>query len=85
MWRANQRALWTYEPDPYPGRIVFFAATEADGVNALEPERAWRALARGGVESHRVPGTHISMNYPPSVGVVAGILGPAIARALGRT
>lgn len=82
LWRANQRALWNYTPPPYPGRIVFFAASEIDGVNAERPDRAWRALADGGMEVHSVPGSHITMNYPPNIGAVASVLRLAIARAL---
>lgn len=47
VWRANQRALWTYQPPPYAGPILFFAATDADGVNVARPERAWLDLAPG--------------------------------------
>lgn len=58
---------------------------EADGVNAEQPDRAWRNLARGGVDVHHVPGSHITMNYPPNVATIAEILIVEIARALGMT
>lgn len=84
-WRAGQVALHTYSPSPYPGRVLFFSAMEADGVNAEQPDRAWRNLARGGVDVHHVPGSHITMNYPPNVATIAEILIVEIARALGMT
>lgn len=79
VWRANQRALWTYRPAPLASDVLFFAASQADGVNALRPERSWHALVRGRLTVHAVPGTHISMNYPPNIGVVAEVLGAALA------
>lgn len=85
VWRANQRALFSYQPQPYSGQILFFTATESDGVNLTQPERAWHPLARGGVLVHPVPGTHITMNYHPNIGAVAAVLGPALATSLGRS
>lgn len=80
IWRANQQALWTYRPPPYSGKVLFFAATEGDGIHVIRPERAWSSLAR--VDIHPVPGTHITMNYPPNIHAVAEVLGAAIDKAL---
>jgi acyl transferase domain-containing protein/thioesterase domain-containing protein/acyl carrier protein len=72
MFQSNLRALRDYRVKQiYPGKIVFFRATEREEFNHPNPERGWFDLARGGVEVHEVPGNHITMNYPPHVEVMA--------------
>lgn len=78
VWRANQQALWSYAPPPYPGRALFFAAGEDDGVNVVRPERAWRPLVRGGLDLRAVTGTHITMNQPPHVDAIAAAIADAL-------
>ncbi|HZF09879.1 MAG TPA: non-ribosomal peptide synthase/polyketide synthase [Thermoanaerobaculia bacterium] len=73
---GHRRALGRYVPRPYPGELLFLRAT--DGA-PLEP---WRAVARGGIEAHTMPGGHMSMLFPPHVAAVGHRLREAIARCL---
>ncbi len=49
MFKVNAQAMWDYQPRVYPGRILFFRASEKDAINAKNPERAWFDLAQEGV------------------------------------
>jgi amino acid adenylation domain-containing protein len=65
---ANYRARSRYVPSVYPGRLDLFRCTESAAWREDEPLNGWGDLARGGVEVHRVPGTHTSMYREPHVG-----------------
>jgi thioesterase domain-containing protein len=69
VFRANVRAMLSYEPQLYPGRITFFRASEQ--IADVDPAHAWRNLAADGVEVHVVPGDHYTMLREPSVQVMA--------------
>jgi thioesterase domain-containing protein/acyl carrier protein len=51
----------TYNPNPYPGKIVLFKAQEFPPGMLLESSLGWAALARDGVEVHTIPGHHTSI------------------------
>jgi amino acid adenylation domain-containing protein len=68
---ANTIALFDYTPQPYPGSLLFFRATERRPVDDPHPELHWPPLARDGVEVLFVPGTHESMHEPPNVRAIA--------------
>ena len=69
VFRTNVRALLSYKPQSYPGRITFFRASEQ--VADVDPADAWQNLAADGVEVHVVPGDHYTMLREPSVQVMA--------------
>lgn len=71
VFQRNIEALKYYNPRPYPGRILFFRASDRDSITPAHPERAWLDLAVGGVEIHEVPGNHITMNFSPHVQAIA--------------
>ncbi|MEK8015952.1 MAG: hypothetical protein VSS75_003725 [Candidatus Parabeggiatoa sp.] len=71
IFKVNGQAMWNYQPRAYPGRIIFFRASEKDAINAKNPERAWIDLAQEGLEVIDVPGNHITMNESPYVQVMA--------------
>jgi acyl transferase domain-containing protein/thioesterase domain-containing protein/acyl carrier protein len=72
MFESNLQALRDYRvKQTYPGKIVFFRATEREEFNHPNPERGWFDLAKGGVKVYEVPGNHITMNYSPHVEVMA--------------
>lgn len=68
--KANDQALHSYVPQPYPGRLTFFRAKEPL-VPTYHPERFWLDLATEGIEIYTVPGDHFSMNYQPQVKTIA--------------
>jgi thioesterase domain-containing protein/acyl carrier protein len=73
--KINIQAIEDYIPQVYPGRLIFFRATELHPLLfAKNPERAWLNLVAGGLDIHDVPGDHITMNSPPHVEVIAKLL-----------
>jgi hypothetical protein len=48
----------------------------------LDDRLAIGRCARGGIEVHRVPSSHLAMLEPPDVDVLAGILRDCTARAV---
>ncbi len=81
MFKRNVRAMRRYQLQPYPGRIVFFHASDRDSITPAHPEQAWLDLAARGVEIHEVPGNHITMNFSPHVKAIADKLTIALQDA----
>jgi thioesterase domain-containing protein len=81
VFQRNIEALKYYNPRPYPGRILFFRASDRDSITPAHPERAWLDLATDGVEIHEVPGNHITMNFSPHVQAIANQLTIALQDA----
>jgi thioesterase domain-containing protein len=54
----------------YPGKIVLFYAEDAES-DEEDNRLGWEKLARGGLEVHRVPGTHVSIREEPHVALLA--------------
>lgn len=73
LFKANQYAMFHYEPTPWPGALLFFTAQEKYAYLATTPEKAWTALANQ-VEVHEISGNHITMNHSPHVDKMAQIL-----------
>lgn len=64
----HQQALRAYQPQPYPGRMIFFRPAEVIGNAQLGlAEQFWLKFAQGGMEINNVPGDHLSMNFEPHV------------------
>jgi amino acid adenylation domain-containing protein len=82
--QANGRALAAYRPEPHAGRAVFFRAEERQEGRTRPTDEAWRPLLGGGLELVSVPGAHLTMHFPPHVGVLAGELQRALDEALAR-
>jgi thioesterase domain-containing protein len=74
VFTANLRAATAYRPEPYPGRLVLFRATDSRHLPAADPAAGWRGAALGGVEIVKVPGDHRTM--------VTAENAPALAAAL---
>jgi amino acid adenylation domain-containing protein len=79
VFRANRRAVRSYEPQPYPGRITYFQASEAEPADERDPVLEWATLAAGGMERHVVPGTHFTIVGEPHVKVLAERLSACLA------
>jgi thioesterase domain-containing protein len=76
---ANLQAMLSYVARPYPGQVVFFQASERDGLSVDDPACGWLDRVQGGLIVHDVPGNHITMSFPPNVQVMAEHLRAAIA------
>ncbi|MFL6234404.1 MAG: alpha/beta fold hydrolase, partial [Thermoanaerobaculia bacterium] len=77
--RANRRAVRAYEPQPFDTGLVYIRAA-----GGLGDDPVWDRLALGGAEVHEVPGSHLSMHFPPLTGELAACLRASIERVLRR-
>ncbi len=73
-WIAHQEATYSYDPMPYDGDVLFYRHTEAMPNFPSAPHKTWQPLVSGEFAVHRVPGNHITMNYPPHVSDLAADL-----------
>jgi amino acid adenylation domain-containing protein len=74
IFRANLRRIERYAAHPYPGRIHLFRAEASHFDDPADPTLGWGALAAGGVELRRLPGSHWAIVSPPAVEAVAAAL-----------
>lgn len=79
---ANVRAVETYVPLPYDGRLTIFRAGESfwDSPAAIASGLGWASVARGGMELYDLPGTHLSILHPGNVEVLADHLRRLLAQ-----
>jgi thioesterase domain-containing protein len=80
VYTMNLRALKSYRPRPYPGKVTLFNAEKIDKGVIPDPLCAWVGLADE-IETHTVPGDHDSMLTEPNVAVLAQKLDAALRRA----
>lgn len=80
---ANYRALRSYVPQPYTGRITQFMTRGKPYRTALDPRLAWCDLAQGGVEIHTIHGDHETMLEEPNVGELASLLLACLQHSVG--
>jgi amino acid adenylation domain-containing protein len=73
---ANVRAVETYRPEPYLGRMAVFRAADSfwDSPQALASALGWASVARGGVDLFDIPGDHLSILQPGHVDRIAALL-----------
>ena len=73
--RAHQRAVYRYQPRPYPGRLILFSAADRPPelleAERRDPTRGWGKLCAGGVEVIRVSGRHNTLVARPHVEILA--------------
>jgi amino acid adenylation domain-containing protein len=70
---ANIRAVESYQPPPYDGRLTIFRADASfwDSPESLSTGLGWAGVARGGFELIDLPGNHLSILFPENVPVLA--------------
>ncbi len=73
---ANELAVESYRPQPYPGRLTIFRSLEAttDAEDVVMRGLGWAEVAVGGFEVLEVPGGHLTMLAEPHVEHVADAL-----------
>jgi thioesterase domain-containing protein/acyl carrier protein len=76
-----QHAGWSYRPSSYPGRITLFRATAAGAATGQHLDWGWNRVAAGGVESHAVPGEHVTIMQEPNVQALSLQLTACLERA----
>jgi thioesterase domain-containing protein/acyl carrier protein len=75
----NRRAAVAYRPQPYPGKIVLFQATDRAMHNIyyrIDPTHGWRTLASNGMETVVLPGTHATLLNANNAATAAQALRP---------
>jgi thioesterase domain-containing protein len=80
MMEANLRALRTYKPKPYPGRITLLRARARPLFNPEDPDLGWGSWVTGGVVIREVPGNHNSILEEPLVAGLAKELKAVLAQ-----
>jgi thioesterase domain-containing protein len=74
VFKTNFRAMVSYSPQPYDGRVVLFRAACGLGAGMADPSLGWSGLARGVFTLHEVPGDHYSLVRAPDVDELAARL-----------
>jgi thioesterase domain-containing protein len=86
IFKANVRAIRRYIPRFYPGRIIFFQASEQREHNAaIDPISGWQKLSKEPLEDHSIPGSHYTMLAEPNVQILAKQLKEYILSSLPLT
>ena len=69
--RSNLLAGARYDPGPYTGRALVFAAEAGVGKGQNDPTLGWSRLVTGGVAAVSVPGDHAGILKAPGVAKLA--------------
>ncbi len=77
LFENNLRAVRSYVPSVYPGKVTLLRASQRPSNG--DPTLGWSAFAAGGVAVHTVPGDHYSMLREPHVQVLAEGLAACLA------
>jgi amino acid adenylation domain-containing protein len=80
LLETNFRAVRSYTPQPYAGRVTLFRARSQALFRWHEPLLGWRKLLRGPVEFKIIPGTHDRILTEPCVRILAKSLGASLER-----
>jgi thioesterase domain-containing protein len=60
-------ALFRYHPRVYDGKVILLRVPRTSYFESLEPEMGWEELARGGVETHLIAGSHSNLLEEPYI------------------
>ena len=58
LLNRSYRALVTYRPGPYQGKVILLRARVPTLFRSQDNRMGWQAVAAGGVDLHHVPGRH---------------------------
>ena len=75
------KALRTYSPGEYRGRVDLFVAAGRPPEYRVDNTLGWRTCATGVLATHVVPGDHATLLHPPFVSVLAERMTPLLGRA----
>ena len=81
VFTANLRAMQSYVPQPFGGRIALLEAAESPGAASGDSFLAWEELAGQGVTRTTVPGNHYTMLREPCVRHLARNLADCLEEA----
>ncbi len=69
--QVHQQMLRSYLPQPYPGQVLLFRATERDAFENSESDLGWGELLDQNLHIFDVPGDHLGILQPPNVQALA--------------
>jgi amino acid adenylation domain-containing protein len=78
----NWLAAHEFVPRLYDGRVTLFWAS-SDLRAKFDQIEGWQALARGGMDLHEIPGTHLDIIKEPHVSGLARMLNECLMKAQG--
>ena len=81
VWQVNDRAVWRYVPQPYPGKVTDFRPAKQYRI-FKGPDAKWDSLAQGGQEIIVLPVYPSGMLLEPFVQHLAAALRKAIDAAI---
>jgi thioesterase domain-containing protein/acyl carrier protein len=81
---AHSRAINSYQPQPYDGRVTLFQAKAKPLLHNLDGEYAWRCFGKGERVRIVVPGSHEGMFQQPRVEKLAAELRQQLHMARGN-
>lgn len=71
LWQTHVRALKTYRPQPYDGKLTLFRTRGHPLLCSFDKFYGWTELVRGGIDQRIMPGGHGSILDEPYVQRVA--------------
>jgi thioesterase domain-containing protein/acyl carrier protein len=80
LFQAHVNSLTKYHPKIYDGKITLFRVPILSLLRSFDPELGWEELAKGGVETHLISGSHGKMLDDPYVENLARILRSCLDR-----
>ena len=80
LFQAHVNSLLKYHPRIYDGKITLFRVPILSLLRSFDPELGWEELARGGVETHLISGSHAKMLDDPYVENLARIIKSCLDR-----
>ncbi len=83
IWQTNDRAVWDYSPQPYPGKITDFRPAKQYRI-FNQRDAKWDRLAKGGQEIIILPVYPAGMLLEPFVKHLADALRKSIDAAIGQ-
>ena len=83
IWQTNDRAVWHYTPQPYPGKITDFRPAKQYRI-FNQRDAKWDRLAKGGQEIIILPVYPAGMLLEPFVEHLADALRKSIDAAIGQ-
>ncbi|HET7624857.1 MAG TPA: amino acid adenylation domain-containing protein [Verrucomicrobiae bacterium] len=81
LWEEHIRALVTYQPKPFDGRVHLFRSSGHPLLCSFDADYGWNDFAKGGVEIHIVPGVHEKILEEPCVETLARQLADVLEKS----
>ncbi|MBL9152512.1 MAG: amino acid adenylation domain-containing protein, partial [Verrucomicrobiales bacterium] len=81
--KAHERAMESYSPGPFDGRLTLFRATMGGDKFEIGYDYGWESLVHGGLDIIDVPGNHVSLFHDENIEGVSAAFREALQAAVG--